>query len=103
MLELRVTQRPRIRVLILFGKSYSTSSGWFEGRKTRFQPQTGNGKRFLLSVYWGVSTLADVSAPILGLPHERANALRALGAEVVVGDLTRAGDVAHALAGCQRM
>ena len=32
-----------------------------------------------------------------------AEALRAIGAEVVVGDLTRAGDVARALAGCQRM
>ena len=34
---------------------------------------------------------------------ERSEALRALGAEVVVGDLTRAGDVARALAGCRRM
>jgi len=34
---------------------------------------------------------------------ERARALRATGAEVVVGDLTRAGDVADALAGCGRM
>src|SRR5262245_47629809 len=34
---------------------------------------------------------------------ERADALRALGADVVVGDLTRAGDVARALAGCQRL
>src|SRR5919199_1123977 len=34
---------------------------------------------------------------------ERADALRAAGAEVVVGDLTRAGDVARALAGCRRM
>ena len=34
---------------------------------------------------------------------ERAEALRAIGAEVVVGDLTRAGDVARALAGCRRM
>src|SRR5215510_14669993 len=33
----------------------------------------------------------------------RAEALRALGAEVVVGDLTQAGDVARALAGCQRL
>lgn len=33
---------------------------------------------------------------------ERAEALRATGAEVVVGDLTRAGDVADALAGCGR-
>jgi NAD(P)H dehydrogenase (quinone) len=34
---------------------------------------------------------------------ERADALRALGAEVVVGDLTRAEDVARALAGCHRL
>src|SRR5215813_10207172 len=34
---------------------------------------------------------------------ERADALRATGAEVVVGDLTGAGDVARALAGCRRV
>ena len=34
---------------------------------------------------------------------ERADALRALGAEVVVGDLTRAEDVTRALAGCRRL
>jgi NAD(P)H dehydrogenase (quinone) len=34
---------------------------------------------------------------------DRAAALRATGAEVVVGDLTRARDVAHALEGCRRM
>ena len=34
---------------------------------------------------------------------ERATALRATGAEVVIGDLTRAADVARALAGCRRM
>jgi len=34
---------------------------------------------------------------------ERAEALRAIGAEVVAGDLTRAEDVARALAGCRRM
>ena len=34
---------------------------------------------------------------------ERADALRAIGAEVVLGDLTRAADVARALAGCRRM
>src|SRR5262249_8297172 len=34
---------------------------------------------------------------------ERADALRALGAEVVVGDLTRAEDVARALSGCRRL
>jgi uncharacterized protein YbjT (DUF2867 family) len=34
---------------------------------------------------------------------ERAAALRTAGAEVVVGDLTRTGDVARALAGCRRL
>lgn len=34
---------------------------------------------------------------------ERSEALRAIGAEVVVGDLTHAEDVARALAGCRRM
>ncbi len=34
---------------------------------------------------------------------ERADALRVMGAEVVLGDLTRAGEVARALAGCRRM
>jgi uncharacterized protein YbjT (DUF2867 family) len=34
---------------------------------------------------------------------ERAAALRASGAEVVVGDLTRAADVARALTGCSRV
>ncbi len=34
---------------------------------------------------------------------ERADALRAIGAEVVVGDLTCAGDVSFALTGCRRM
>jgi uncharacterized protein YbjT (DUF2867 family) len=34
---------------------------------------------------------------------ERADALRAIGAEVVVGDLTDAADVARALRGCRRM
>lgn len=34
---------------------------------------------------------------------DRAEALRALGAEVVVGDLTRPGDIARALNGCRRM
>ncbi len=34
---------------------------------------------------------------------ERADALRATGAEVVAGDLTRAGDIARALVGCRRM
>jgi NAD(P)H dehydrogenase (quinone) len=34
---------------------------------------------------------------------ERADALRAAGAEVVVGDLTNPAEVAHALVGCRRM
>ena len=34
---------------------------------------------------------------------ERANALRETGAGVEVGDMTRAGDVERALAGCRRM
>ena len=34
---------------------------------------------------------------------KRSEALRAIGAEVVVGDLTRTGDVARALKGCQRV
>jgi NAD(P)H dehydrogenase (quinone) len=34
---------------------------------------------------------------------ERSEALRATGAEVVVGDLTRAEDVARTLAGCRRL
>src|SRR5262245_28822635 len=34
---------------------------------------------------------------------ERAQALRAIGAEVVVGDLTRAADVARVMAGCRRL
>jgi NAD(P)H dehydrogenase (quinone) len=44
--------------------------------------------------------------PVRALVHredERAEALRATGAEVVVGDLTRAEDVARALAGCRRL
>ena len=34
---------------------------------------------------------------------DRSESLRAIGAEVVVGDLTRAEDVARALAGCRRL
>lgn len=34
---------------------------------------------------------------------ERSDALRAIGAEIVVGNLTRAADVERALAGCRRM
>jgi NAD(P)H dehydrogenase (quinone) len=51
-----------------------------------------------------VETLLRRGLPVRALVRredERADALRTLGAEVVVGDLTRAEDVARALAGCQ--
>ena len=51
-----------------------------------------------------VETLRRRDLPVRALVRredERADALRALGAEVVVGDLTHAEDVARALAGCQ--
>jgi NAD(P)H dehydrogenase (quinone) len=51
-----------------------------------------------------VETLRRRGLPVRALVRredERADALRALGAEVVVGDLTRADDVARALAGCK--
>jgi uncharacterized protein YbjT (DUF2867 family) len=53
-----------------------------------------------------VELLRQRSLPVRALVRredERAQALRAVGAEVVVGDLTRAADVARALAGCRRM
>ena len=53
-----------------------------------------------------VETLRQRDLPVRALVRsddERAAGLRAIGAEVVVGDLTRAGDVARALAGCQRL
>jgi uncharacterized protein YbjT (DUF2867 family) len=53
-----------------------------------------------------VETLRRRDLPVRALVRredERADALRALGAEVVVGDLTRAEDVVRALAGCQRL
>jgi NAD(P)-dependent dehydrogenase (short-subunit alcohol dehydrogenase family) len=53
-----------------------------------------------------VKTLRQRDLPVRALVRredERAEALRATGAEVVVGDLTRAGDVARALAGCRRL
>ena len=53
-----------------------------------------------------VEILRRRSLPVRALVRredERAEALRAIGAEVVVGDLTRAADVARALAGCRRM
>lgn len=53
-----------------------------------------------------VEMLRQRNLPVRALVRredERADALRAIGAEVVVGDLTRAGDVARALAGCRRL
>ena len=53
-----------------------------------------------------VELLRRRGLPVRALVHredERAEALRAIGAEVVVGDLTRAGDMARALAGCRRL
>jgi uncharacterized protein YbjT (DUF2867 family) len=53
-----------------------------------------------------VSLLRERDLPVRAMVHredDRASALRALGAEVVVGDLTQPSDVAHALEGCRRM
>ena len=53
-----------------------------------------------------VELLRERSLPVRALirrEDERADALRAMGAEVVVGDLTNASDVTHALVGCRRM
>lgn len=53
-----------------------------------------------------VEMLRQRNLPVRALVHRedaRAEALRALGAEVVVGDLTRAADVARALEGCRRI
>jgi len=53
-----------------------------------------------------VALLRERGRPVRAMVHhddERADALRALGAEVVVGDLTRPADVATALASVQRM
>jgi NAD(P)H dehydrogenase (quinone) len=53
-----------------------------------------------------VEILRRRDLPARALVHRedgRAEALRAIGAEVVVGDLTRAEDVAHALDGCRRL
>lgn len=53
-----------------------------------------------------VEMLRRRDLPVRALVHredERAEALRSTGAEVVVGDLTRAGDMARALAGCRRL
>ncbi len=53
-----------------------------------------------------VQRLLQQGLPVRALVRredDRAAALRALGAEVVAGDLTRAPDVARALTGCRRM
>jgi uncharacterized protein YbjT (DUF2867 family) len=53
-----------------------------------------------------VDLLRQRGLPVRALVHredERAEALRATGAEVVVGDLTRTADVARAFAGCHRV
>jgi uncharacterized protein YbjT (DUF2867 family) len=53
-----------------------------------------------------VSLLRERDLPVRAMVHredDRASALRALGAEVVVGDLTQPSDVARALDGCRRM
>ena len=53
-----------------------------------------------------VDILRSKGLPVRALVRtddDRAEALRATGAEVVVGDLTRAEDVARALAGCRRL
>src|SRR2546423_9241564 len=53
-----------------------------------------------------VELLRQRNLPVRALVRRddaRAEALRATGAEVVVGDLTQAGDVARALAGCRRL
>jgi uncharacterized protein YbjT (DUF2867 family) len=53
-----------------------------------------------------VKLLRQRDLPVRALAHredERTEALRALGAEVIVGDLLRPSDVADALAGCGRM
>ncbi|WP_329093645.1 MULTISPECIES: NAD(P)H-binding protein [unclassified Streptosporangium] len=53
-----------------------------------------------------VGLLRGRGLPVRAMAHrddERADALRALGAQVVVGDLTRPADVADALDGCSRM
>lgn len=53
-----------------------------------------------------VAMLRQRGLPVRALVHRedaRAEALRATGAEVVVGDLTRGADVARALAACRRL
>ncbi len=53
-----------------------------------------------------VAMLRQRGLPVRALVHRedaRAEALRATGAQLVVGDLTRGADVARALAGCRRL
>src|SRR5437660_9580407 len=53
-----------------------------------------------------VELLRQRNLPVRALVRredERAQVLRAIGAEVVVGDLTRAGDLVRALPGCRRV
>jgi uncharacterized protein YbjT (DUF2867 family) len=53
-----------------------------------------------------VELLLDAGEPVRAMVRrddERADQLRALGAEVVVGDLTRANDIIEAMAGASRM
>ncbi|MCW2640454.1 MAG: hydroxylase, partial [Dactylosporangium sp.] len=53
-----------------------------------------------------VELLRNRDVPVRAFVHredERAEALRATGAEVVVGDLTDARDVIDAMTGCRRM
>src|SRR6185436_13881869 len=53
-----------------------------------------------------VELLLDDGGPVRAMVHrddDRATALRDLGAEVVVGDLTNPQDVANAMAGVDRM
>jgi NAD(P)H dehydrogenase (quinone) len=53
-----------------------------------------------------VERLCQLGLPVRALVHredERAEALRATGAEVIVGDLTHSEDVVLALAGCRRL
>ena len=52
---------------------------------------------------WRGSASATSRFALVHREDERSDALRAIGAEVVVGDLTRTADVASALAGCRRM
>src|SRR3954452_141117 len=53
-----------------------------------------------------VDLLRRRGLPVRAMVHRddaRADELRAQGAEVVVGDLTRAEDIARAIDGCRRM